>query len=105
MVDISSNLSKINTNTGTISTNSGQISTNTSSIASNLSKINDITNNMILKNVYKILFYDEKKEIPINKLFFTRTFKINIKENDFIEMYFKMFLEYETLDNANIVDF
>ena len=80
VADISSNLGKINTNTGTISTNSGQISTNTSSIASNLSKINDITNNIILKNVYNILFYDEKKQIPINKLFFTRTFKINIKK-------------------------
>ena len=80
VADISSNLAKINTNTGSVSTNSRQISTNTSSIASNLSKINDITNNIILKNVYNILFYDEKKEIPIKKLFFTRTFEINIKK-------------------------
>ena len=80
VADISSNLGQISVIRGSVSTNSRQISTNTSSIASNLSKINDITNNIILKNVYNILFYDEKKEIPIKKLFFTRTFEINIKK-------------------------
>ena len=111
--DILSNLGKINTNRETISSNSRQISTNTSSIASNLSKINDITNSIILKNVYNFLpFYDyddydadnEKNRIPVNRLSFTKTFKMNIKKNDFIEMNLRMFLEYETLDDAHIVD-
>ena len=113
VADISSNLGLISTNTSSISTNSGQISTNTSSIASNLSKINNITNNIILKNLYTFIpFYDhddydadgEKNRIPVNRLFFTKTFKMNIKKNDFIELNLRMFLEYETLDNAHIVD-
>ena len=102
-----------NANTESISNNSRQISTNTSDIASNLSKINDITNNLILKNLYTFIpFYDhddydpdgEKNRIPVNKLFFTKTFKMNIKKNDFIELNLRMFLEYETIDNAHIVD-
>ena len=109
VADISSNLGLISTNTSSISTNSGQISTNTSSIASNLSKIN----NIILKNIYTFIpFYDhddydpdgEKNRIPVNRLFFTKTFKMNIKKNDFIELNLRMFLEYEIIDNAHIVD-
>ena len=111
--NISSNKGLIETNTSSISSNSRQISTNTSSIASNLSKINNITNNMILKNLYTFIpFYDhddydadgEKNRIPVNKLFFTKTFKMNIKKNDFIELNLRMFLEYETLDDSHIVD-
>ena len=82
-------------------------------IASNLSKINNITNNIILKNLYTFIpFYDhdeydpdgEKNRIPVNRLFFTKTFKMNIKKNDFIELNLRMFLEYEKLDDAHIVD-
>ena len=123
VADISSNLGKIDNNINAIklinknsqdnskdiSTNKGLISTNTSSIASNLSKINNI--NIILKNLYTFIpFYDhddydgEKNRIPVNRLFFSKTFKMNIKKNDFIEIHLRMFLEYETLDNAHIVD-
>ena len=82
-------------------------------IASNLSKINNITNNIILKNLYTFIpFYDhdeydpdgEKNRIPVNRLFFTKTFKMNIKKNDFIELNLRMFLKYEKLDDAHIVD-
>ena len=77
--NISSNLGKIDTNKNDISTNLININTNEDNIAYNLSEINYLKNNSsksYLKNVYNILFYNEKKEIPINKLFFTRTFKI-----------------------------
>ena len=120
---ILTNLGKINTNVAGISSNLGKIDSNINAIklinknsqdnskdiASYLSKIN----NIILKNLYTFIpFYDhddydpdgEKNRIPVNRLFFSKTFKMNIKKNDFIEMHLRMFLEYETLDNAHIVD-
>ena len=107
--DISSNLTKIKNNLININTNEDNIATN-------LEEINYLKNSnskSYLKNVYNFLpFYDyddydannEKSRIPVNRLFFTKTFKMNIKKNDFIELNLRMFLEYETLDNAHIVD-
>ena len=78
--DISTNLSKINTNVADISNNLSQISTNTGSISSNLGKIKDIQdslNNIKLKNVYNIKYYDYKKQINFNESFFNKTFNVN----------------------------
>ena len=92
---ISTNLEKINTNVADISSNKGLIETNTSSISSNSRQISTNTsnlskiNNIILKNLYTFIpFYDhddydpdgEKNRIPVNRLFFTKTFKMNIKK-------------------------
>ena len=44
-------------------------------ISSDLEKIDD---SIELKNIKNILFYDEKEQIAFKKLFFNKTFKLNI---------------------------
>ena len=67
-----------------LTSNLEQIDTNKDDIASNLSKIDDLStklvNNIKLKNVKNILFYNEKKQIDFKKLFFNKTFELNIKK-------------------------
>ena len=66
-------------------------------ILSNSSKINNIKNSIYLKNIYNILFYDSKTQIDFRNLFYEKIFEVNTKQNDFIEMNFKMLLEYEDM--------
>ena len=98
--NISSNLSKINNNENNISTNLININTNEDNIAYNLNEINYLKNNSsksYLKNVYNILFYDRKTQVSFRNYFFERVFDINSNMNDFIEMSFKISLEYENI--------
>ena len=118
--NISSNLSKINNNSSEISTNSDQISTNKNNISTNLIKItsneDDIAYNLneinylknnssksYLKNVYNILFYDRKTQVSFRNYFFERVFDINSNIDDFIEMSFKISLEYENISERSYV--
>ena len=118
--DISSNLSKITTNEGDILSNSGKIDTNRNDISTNLVKINSneddilynlseidyLKNNMsesYLKNIYNILFYDKKTQINFKGIFFEKVFDVNANKNDFIEMNFKMDLQYEDTSERNYV--
>ena len=71
-----------------------------------MSEINKIKNNIsktYLKNVYNILFYDSKTQIDFRKLFYEKVFDVNAKQNDFIEMYFKIDLQYEDISERNYV--
>ena len=91
VTNISSNLSKINTNETNISSNLEKIDTNETNISSNLTKIKDIiSNKTYLKNVYNVLFYDERTQIDLKNLFYEKVFDINSNPNDFIEIDFKM---------------
>ena len=90
--DISSNLSKINTNVVDISTNLDQINTNTGNISTNLIKTNSNENNILsnsseldyiknnisksiyLKNLYNVLFYDDKTQINFKGIFYEKIF-------------------------------
>ena len=118
--NILTNLSKINTNEGNISTNLGKINTNKNNISTNLinirgnedniaynlSEINNIKNNnstQYLKNIYNILFYDKKTQINFKGVFYEKVFDVNSKQNDFIEMYFKIDLQYEDISERNYV--
>ena len=104
--DTSSNLSKITTNEGDISTNLVKINSNENDVFYNLSEINYIKNNMsksYLKNVYNILFYYKKTEINFRNLFYEKLFDVNSKQNDFIEMYFKIDLQYEDISERSYV--
>ena len=73
-------------------------------ILSNSSKINNIKNSIYLKNIYNILFYDSKTQVDFRNLFYEKIFQINAKENDFIEINFKMLLEYEDISEKNYVN-
>ena len=97
---ILSNSSKIDTNKNYISTNSIGINTNEDNIAYNLEEINYFKNNIskpYLKNIYNILFYDSKNQVDFRGIFFEKVFDINASINDFIEMNFKIDLQYEEI--------
>ena len=102
----SSNLSKINNNKNNILTNLININTNEDNIAYNLNEINYLKSNSsksYLKNVYNILFYDRKTQVSFKNYFFERVFDINSNVNDFIEMSFKISLQYENISERAYV--
>ena len=73
-------------------------------ILSNSSKIDDIKNSIYLKNIYNILFYDSKTQVNIRRIFFEEIFDVNAKQIDFIEINFKMLLEYKNINEKNYVN-
>ena len=95
---------KIDKNKNDISTN--LINTNEDNIAYNLSEINYIKNNnstQYLKNVYNILFYDKKTQIDFRNLYYEKVFDVNANKNDFVEMNFKIELQYQDTYDRNYV--
>ena len=73
---------------------------NVNSISNDLKQIND---SIKLKNIKNILFYDERDQINFKGIFFNKTFELNIKKNDFIEIDLRMLLDYENINEAHIV--
>ena len=103
--NMTSDLSKIDTNKNDISANLININTNEDNIAYNSSKINYIKNNIskpYLKT-YSILFYESKTQIDFRGIFFEKVFDVNANKNDFMEMNFKIDLEYEDISERNYV--
>ena len=101
---ISSNLGKIGTNENAISSNLGKIETNENSISSNLGKINNISKNISI-NISNDIFYNEDTQINFsNDLpFFEKEYNISFKKNDFLELYFKILLNYVNINYKNYV--
>ena len=103
---ISTNLEKINDNKNSISTNLIKINSNEDDILYNLNEINYLKNNnskSYLKNVYNILFYDKKTQVSFRNLFFEKVFDVNASINDFIEISFKISLQYENISERSYV--
>ena len=106
---IDSNL--INENEKNISSNLSEIKENKKDISSNLTEINLIkkdtaelkSNKTYLKNLYNILFYDENTQIDFNNIFYEKVFDIDASINDFVEMNFKISLEYQSISERNYV--
>ena len=73
---------------------------NVKNISNDLDKIN---NSIKLKNIKNILFYDVRDQINFKGIFFNKTFELNIKKNDFIEIDLRMLLDYENINEAHIV--
>ena len=84
-----------------------KINSNEDDILSNSSEIDYIKNNnskSYLKNIYNVLFYDEKTQIDFRKdIFYEKVLDVNASINDFIEMKFKIELEYQDTDDRNYV--
>ena len=100
------NSSRIDTNKSDISTNLIKINTNEDEIAYNLNEINYIKNNNskpYLKNIHNTLFYDSKTQIDFRGIFFEKVFDVNANRNDFMEMNFKIDLQYEDISERNYV--
>ena len=90
----------------TILSNSSKIDENKNDTSSNLNEINYIKNSNSkshLKNIYNIIFYDSKIEINFKNLFYEKVFDVNANKNDFIEMNFKIDLEYEDISERNYI--
>ena len=103
---ILTNSSKIDINENDISTNLININTNEDNIAYTLEKINYIKNNIskpYLKNISNISFYDSKTQIDFKGIFHEKVFDVYASINDFIEMKFKIYLEYEDISERNYV--
>ena len=99
------NEERINTNKNNISTNLIKINSNEDDILTNLNEVNYLKNNKsYLKNVYNILFYDSNEQISFkDEIFYEKVFDINAGINDFIEMSFKIELEYRNINDRNYV--
>ena len=82
------------------------ILSNKNNISNNLSEINYLKNNkstQYLKNIYNILIYDSKTQFDFINIFYEKLFDINANVNDFIEMFFKIDLEYENISEQNYI--
>ena len=96
----------IEKNKNDISTNLIKINSNEDDILYNLNEINYLKNNnstQYLKNIYNILFYDKKTQISFRNSFYEKVFDINTNKDDFIEMNFKIDLQYEDISERNYV--
>ena len=73
---------------------------NVKNISNDLKQIND---SIKLKNIINILFYNERDQINFKGIFFNKTFELDIKKNDFIEIDLRLLLDYENIKEAHIV--
>ena len=72
-----------------------------SSVNSITSRVDNLEKSLYLKNLYNILYRDN--DIKVNHFFFDKTFILNIKKNDFLEIKFDLQLEYDDVSNAKNV--
>ena len=110
LISVNNNLGDLEntilSNKNNISTNLININTNEDNIAYNLNEINHLKSDkptQHLKKVYNILFYDRKTQVSFRDYFFERVFDVNATTNDFIEMSFKISLEYENISERAYV--
>ena len=112
LISVNNNLGDIEntilTNKNNISTNLIKINSNEDDILTNLNEINYLKNNkpiQYLKNIYNISFYDEKTQICFieDDIFYEKVFDIDASINDFVEMSFKISLEYEDISERAYV--
>ena len=98
---------RINTNKNNISTNLIKINSNEDDILSNSSEINYLKKNnskSYLKNVINILFYNNNEQISFkDQVFYEKIFELNANKNDFLEINFKIELEYRNINDRNYV--
>ena len=71
-------------------------------IQDSLNRVDKLENSLYLKNLYNTLYHDI--DLKVSHIFFEKTYILNAKKNDFLEIYFKMLFEYENISNAKYVD-
>ena len=79
-------------------------------IQDSLDNVKDISNDLEqkrnsikLKNIYNILIYDKKTQIDFKNLFYEKVFDVTANVNDFIEIAFKIELEFLDTDDRHYV--
>ena len=104
---IDKNNEDIEKNENDISSNLISINDNEDNIAYNLSEINYLKNNnskSYLENVYNILFYNSNEQISFkDEIFYEKVLDVDAAINDFIEIKFKIALEYRNINDRNYV--
>ena len=78
------------------------ISNNLEQIDTNKKDIINFKNNIKLKNIINVLFYNEREQIDFKNNFFNKTYELNIKKDDFIEIDLRMLLDYENINESHI---
>ena len=71
-----------------------------------MSEIDYIKSNIskpYLRNIYNILFYDLKTQIDFRNASYEKVFEVDTNKNDFVEMNFKIDLQYEDISERNYV--
>ena len=71
-------------------------------IKDSLNRVGELENKLYLKNLFNELYHNN--DLKVSHIFYDKSFLINAKRNDFIEVYFKMLLEYDDISNAKYVD-
>ena len=111
LISVNNNLGDLEntilTNKNNISTNLIRINSNENDILSNSSEIDYIKNNIsksYLKNLYNVLFYDDKTQINFKGIFYEKIFAIDAKQNDFLKLNLRMLLEYENINEKIYVN-
>ena len=66
------------------------------------SKIDNLEKSIYLKNLFNELYH--KVDIKVSHIFFDKTFLVNAKKTDFLEIQFKILLIYDFISNAKYVN-
>ena len=68
------------------------------SVNSISTRVNNLEKSLYLKNLYNDIYHDN--DVLITNIFFDKTYTIDAKRNDFIEVYFKLLIKYEDVSNS-----
>ena len=69
------------------------------SVNSISTRVNNLEKSLYLKNLYNDIYHNNDVNI-ITNIFFDKTYNLNAKQNEFIEIYFKLLIKYEDVSNA-----
>ena len=72
---------------------------NLEQINTNKEKINNISTKLYLKNLYNDIYHNNDVN-TITNIFFDKTYNLNAKQNDFIEINFKLLIKYDNTENS-----
>ena len=64
-------------------------------------RIDNLEKSLYLKNLFNTLYHDN--DIKVSDIFFEKTYVLNAKKNDFLEIYFKLLLKYDNISEAKYV--
>ena len=79
--------------------NVNSISNDIKQINTNKEKINNISTKLYLKNLYNDIYHNNDVN-TITNIFFDKTYNLNAKQNDFIEINFKLLIKYDNTENS-----
>ena len=64
-------------------------------------RVDSLEKSLNLKNLFNTLYHDN--DIKVSHIFFDKTYTLNAKKNDFLEIYFKLLLKYDNISEAKYV--